>query len=312
MTHIYLAPMEGVVDATMRAILTQIGGIDRCTTEFLRITDHKLPKRVFIKICPELLNNGHTDTGTPVYLQLLGSNSEAMAVNAQKAAQLGAPGIDINFGCPAKTVNNHGGGATLLQDPQILFEIVQAVRTAVPAHIPVTAKMRLGYKDKSLAMENAKAIEEAGADELCVHGRTKLEGYQPPADWDTINKIDKHIKIPVVANGEIWTAEDYHLCREQSDCDNIMIGRGLLATPGLARLIKQNGSILNWNEVKVIMTLFLDALCLTCPERYRANLIKQWLVYLQKSYPEAAVFFEHIKRIKTSDEVYRALRTDNQ
>lgn len=304
--------MEGVVDATMRAILTQIGGIDRCTTEFLRITDHKLPKRVFIKICPELLNNGQTDTGTPVYLQLLGSNSEAMAINAQKAAKLGAPGIDINFGCPAKTVNNHGGGATLLQDPQTLFDIVKAVRIAVPQHIPVTAKMRLGYRDKSLALENAQAIEEAGANELCVHGRTKLEGYQPPADWDTIKTLKEHTQIPVIANGEIWTAEDYHLCRERSGCDNIMIGRGLLATPGLARLIKRDKDALNWSEVKVIMTRFLDALCLTCPERYRANLIKQWLVYLQRSYPEAVVFFETIKRMKTSDEVYLAIREDRQ
>jgi tRNA-dihydrouridine synthase C len=303
--------MEGVIDHTMRSLLTSIGGIDRCTTEFLRITDHQLPRRVFIKICPELTQQGKTPNGTPVHLQLLGNNPEAMALNARKGALLGAPGIDINFGCPAKTVNNHGGGATLLKDPEQLFAITQAIREAVPAHIPVSAKIRLGYNDTSLALENAKAIEEAGANELTVHGRTKLQGYKPPADWQMIDAIKNTIAIPVIANGEIWTPEDYQLCREQSQCEDIMIGRGLLAQPSLANEIQHQAEALPWKAVTQLIITFLDSLSETCPERFRANLIKQWLVYLQRSYPEAVTFFQQIKRVKDSNSLYLALGTVN-
>ncbi|MCB0363705.1 MAG: tRNA-dihydrouridine synthase, partial [Bdellovibrionales bacterium] len=120
---IALAPMEGVIDSVMRDLLTSIGGIDQCTTEFIRVTDRELPDHVFYRYCPELKSGGKTPGGIPVFLQLLGSRPEEMAINAQKAVALGAIGIDLNFGCPAKTVNRHDGGASLLKDPQRLFDV---------------------------------------------------------------------------------------------------------------------------------------------------------------------------------------------
>eukprot|EP00764_Aduncisulcus_paluster_P005168 gnl/Carplike_NY0171/18647_a29223_74.p1 GENE.gnl/Carplike_NY0171/18647_a29223_74~~gnl/Carplike_NY0171/18647_a29223_74.p1 ORF type:complete len:185 (+),score=10.99 gnl/Carplike_NY0171/18647_a29223_74:88-642(+) len=178
--------MEGVVDYTMRDLLTQVGGIDQCVTEFVRVSDRVLPAKVFRRLCPELLNGGKTPAGVPVILQLLGSDPTVLAGNARKAAKLGALGIDLNFGCPAKTVNKSKGGAVLLDTPELIHEIVKAVRIAVPEGTPVTAKMRLGNKDKSLAFDNAQAIAEAKADGLTVHARTKLEGYRPPAHWEWI------------------------------------------------------------------------------------------------------------------------------
>ena len=129
--RIVLAPMQGVIDAPMRARLTSLGGYDRCVTEFVRVSGSRLPERVFLRLCPELHEGGCTPSGTPVYVQLLGSDPTALAANACRAAALGAPGIDLNFGCPAKTVNRSEGGSVLLREPARVTGIVAAVREAV-------------------------------------------------------------------------------------------------------------------------------------------------------------------------------------
>lgn len=117
-------------------------------------------------------------------IQFLGSDPEWLARNAAYAATLSPHGVDLNFGCPAKVVNRHGGGAMLLATPEVLHDIVRAVRAAVPAHISVTAKMRLGVSDTSRAIDCARALAEGGAESLVVHARTRDHGYRPPAHWD--------------------------------------------------------------------------------------------------------------------------------
>src|SRR5690606_8342958 len=129
MAKLHLAPMEGVVDWVMRDFLTQIGGIDHCVTEFIRIIDQVYPDHVFYKYCPELKTDSKTLAGTPVFVQLLGGQPMPLAENAVKAVSLGAAGIDLNFGCPAKTVNRHDGGATLLQFPNRIYDIIKTVRS---------------------------------------------------------------------------------------------------------------------------------------------------------------------------------------
>ena len=181
-----LAPMEGLLDFVLRDILTRVGGVDRCVSEFIRVTNTLLPDRAFTRIVPELMNGGRTLAGVPVRAQVLGSDPACLADNAAALAALGPHGIDLNFGCPAKVVNRHGGGAALLDEPELVAKIVAAVRRAVPAHMPVSAKMRLGFNDDSRAVECALAIAEAGADELVVHARTKADAYRPPAYWHTL------------------------------------------------------------------------------------------------------------------------------
>ena len=127
---------------------------------------------------------------------------------------MGACAIDLNFGCPAKTVNSSDGGATLLKDPQRVYNVVKAVCDAVPEHIPVTAKIRLGFEDRSSYLQNATAAWQAGANELAVHARSKADGYNPPAYRDYIGRIHEAVSIPVIANGEIWTLDDYQRCKE--------------------------------------------------------------------------------------------------
>lgn len=318
--RLFLAPMEGVVDHHVRSLLTAIGGIDVCVTEFVRVNGTQiLPKRVFQKFCPEMSNACRTPAGIPVRLQLLGGHAEALALNAAKAVQAGANAIDLNFGCPAKTVNNSDGGAKLLREPQRVHDIVRAVRQAVPEQIPVSAKIRLGYEDRSAYLDNARAIFEAGANELTVHARSKADGYKPPAYWDYIGRIRETISIPVIANGEIWSVEDWRRCREQSGCEDFMIGRGLLARPDLARAIRvawqaeqgadpavEPAADLSWPEVVEMLFHYYQTTKDLYPPKFLGNRIKQWLSYLRLYYPQAEVFFEQIKRLRLPEEIEAA------
>ena len=298
---ILLAPMEGLLDFPLRDILTRVGGIDRCVSEFIRITDQLLPERVFTRIVPELLQSGRTHAGVPVRAQLLGSDPGCMAENAARLATLGPAGIDLNFGCPAKVVNRHGGGAALLQEPERIATVVAAVRRAVPAHLPVSAKMRLGFNDTGLMRECAQAMQAGGAAEIVVHARTKADGYRPPAYWEHIPVIRSAVTVPVVANGEIWTVADAQRCREVSGCDALMLGRGMVADPGLARAIRAADQGLpgtdpvQWPALLPQLAAFWQLVCNDLEPRQRAGRLKQWLNLLRRRYPEAELAYQHVR-----------------
>ncbi len=311
--RILLAPMEGVVDHTMREMLTQIGGVDRCVTEFVRVTQSKLPARVFYKYCPELRNGGLTPSGVPVYLQLLGSNCDYMAINAAKAAELGAPGIDINFGCPAKQVNRSDGGSVLLREPDRVNSIISAVRRAVPKNIPVTAKVRLGFSDSSQFSEIVDAVVNAGASEITVHARTREDGYKPPAYWDQLARFQESCPIPMIANGEIWTPENYRQCISDSACEDIMLGRGILSCPDLAKQIKmlQNSEekqALSWLDIVNLLAHFHHLSIDLYEPQYVGNRLKQWLGYLRRQYMKANELFDSVKRLRCPDAIGQALQ----
>jgi tRNA-dihydrouridine synthase C len=305
---IYLAPMEGVVDHLMRDMLTSLGGFDLCVTEFLRVVEQLHPKKTFYKICPELNSNGYTPSGVPVRVQLLGQHPQWLAENALRATELGSHGVDLNFGCPAKTVNKSRGGAVLLKEPQALFDIVKAVRDAVSAEHVVSAKIRLGFDDTSLALENADAITQAGANLLTVHARTKVDGYKPPAYWDWIAKIKQTTPIALIANGEIWHAEDARECQAQSNTQDIMLGRGALSLPNLAACIKHGAAPMPWEQVKALLIAYSGYEIFGDKGRYYPNRIKQWLGYLQREYIEANVLFQQIRTLKASDHIVEVLR----
>ncbi|APW43353.1 tRNA dihydrouridine synthase [Rhodoferax saidenbachensis] len=299
---ILLAPMEGLLDFVLRDILTRVGGIDRCVSEFIRVTNTLLPDRAFIRIVPELLNGGRTFAGTPVRAQLLGSDPTCLAENAAKLAALGSDGIDLNFGCPAKVVNRHGGGAALLEVPELLTDIVSAVRRAVPAHMPVSAKMRLGFNDDSRAVECALAIAEGGADELVVHARTKADAYRPPAYWERIADIRAAVRIPVVANGEIWNVQDAQRCRALSGCDDLMVGRGMVTDPGLALAIRGAATgvqdeAVTWQTLVPLLHDFWHLVCTGLEKRQQAGRLKQWLNFLRRSYPQAEVAYQALRTV---------------
>ncbi|WP_201555671.1 tRNA dihydrouridine synthase [Psychrobacter sp. 72-O-c] len=313
-----LAPMEGLTDPLMRQILTQIASdlgrpYDWSVSEFIRVTQHVLPAHVFYRYVPELHQDAKTDTGTPIHVQLLGSEAQLMAENAAYAAELGAPAIDINFGCPAKTVNSHRGGSVLLDEPAVMYDIISAVRQAVPAHIPVSAKIRLGYTDTSRMDDIRGAIADSGADWLTIHARTKTQGYKPPAYWDKIQAFNS-LKIPVIANGEIWTAEQAHSCMQQAGTAHLMLGRGAITRPDLIASVDSSANNpmnedkeLSWQDLITHQIKFLEGKAKT--DVVLVGRYKQWLGMLTKGYSEAQTLWDQIKREKNKAVIISALQT---
>lgn len=325
--QVLLAPMEGLLDFVLRDVLTRVGGADRCVSEFIRVSGTLLPHRVFLRFMPELLNHSRTAAGVPVRAQLLGSDPVCMAENAASLCELAPEGIDLNFGCPAKVVNRHGGGASMLQDPEAIARVVAAVRSATPAHVPVSAKMRLGFEDTSRMIECAQAMQDGGACEIVVHARTKAQGYRPPAYWHLIAPIREAVRVNVVANGEIWTVADALRCQRESGCADVMLGRGIVANPALARALREawqadvqpqtpDRSIerfcLGWPELLVHMQHFWALVCARLMPAQRAGRLKQWLNLLRRSSPEAQTAYEQLRTLVDERQITQWLQQQRQ
>ena len=312
--RLLLAPMEGLLDARLRAVVTQAAGYDWCVTEFVRVTDMLLPARCHTRIAPELLAGSRTAGGVPVRVQLLGSDPACLADNADLLAQLHPAGIDLNFGCPAPTVNRHRGGAILLDEPELLHDIATAVNRAVAGRVPFTAKMRLGVRDTSRAIEAAQALASGGAQMIVVHARTKLDGYRPPAHWPWIARIAESVPVPVIANGEIWTVDDYLRCRSESGLHDVMLGRGAVADPLLATRIRTHlrggqavAPALDWPQLAPLVTEYWQRVLAHVEARHAAGRLKQWLNLLRRVYPQAGVLYQLLRTVRANDEVTRVL-----
>ena len=294
--RLILGPMEGVLDHLMREILTDINDYDLCVTEFVRVVDQLLPDHVFHRLCPELLQGSQTKSGVPVHVQLLGQDPVWMAENAIKAAELGARGVDLNFGCPAKLVNKSKGGAALLQHPELIHQVVKACREAVPSEIPVTAKIRLGWENPDDCFEIVDAIEKAGANELTVHARTKAGGYKASEiKWEYIGKLRERFTIPLIANGEIWNYEDGQACIETTGVDSLMVCRGAFNVPNLGNVVKHNHAVMPWSEVVELLLVYSQYEMKGDKGLYYPNRVKQWFSYLRQQYPQAAELFREIR-----------------
>lgn len=306
--RILLAPMEGVLDSLVRELLSEINHYDLCITEFLRVVDNLLPVKSFYRICPELNNGSKTPSGTPVRVQLLGQHPQWLAENAYRAVDLGSWGVDLNCGCPSKTVNGHGGGASLLKDPELIYQAVTAMRAAVSDELPVSVKVRLGWDQVDLSYEIVDAVQQGGANEITVHGRTKEDGYRAERiNWQAIGDIRRRLSIPVIANGEIWDQASAFQCMQVTGCDSIMIGRGALNTPNLSDVIKQGDDKLPWPQVMQLLRKYTQLEKRGDTGFYHAARIKQWLGYLRKEYAEADQLFSQIRILKTSEAISLAI-----
>ena len=309
--------MDGVTDALMREFLSERSPYSYCVSEFIRVNSEAPSAKTFAKDIPELKTACRTAAGTPVQIQILGGNPDALAEAAARIVQLGGYGVDINFGCPAPTVNRHDGGATLLKYPHRIQTIVSSVRSAVPIEQPVSAKLRLGWDDAQAIHKNAEAAARGGASWITIHGRTKMQGYTPPAYWGPIGEVRRSLSIPVVANGEIWSLDDLKRCEEVTGCRHFMLGRGALAEPGLATLC---AAYLHTPIERVRMPLFgssterwsellgsLVNLSATRGESDARTLsrLKQWLNYACKK--GGAHWFSEVKRATTTGDLLSTL-----
>lgn len=307
--------MDGITDAAMRALQGETGAFSFAVSEFLRISQEVPPQRLFHRHVPELLHGGRTSSGLPVQVQILGGDAGRMAGAAVTAWQAGAKAIDINFGCPARTVNRHDGGATLLQYPKRIREIVRAVREALPVEVAVSAKMRLGWESIEDIHENAEMAAEGGADWLTIHARTREQCYAPPVYWKPIGIVRERLNLPVVANGDIWTLEDFRRCREETGCRHFMLGRGALADPrlplqiarelGLVSAIPEdNGPEIDWRPPFRRLIEWMH--CFGEHRRDRALFrLKQWLRIAAHS--GSFTRFEQIKTANSTEELFAML-----
>ncbi len=304
-----LAPMDGITDSVWRGLMTEIGGISLCVSEFVRVTA-PVPKHVLVREVPELASGGRTRAGVPVAVQILGSAPEAMADTAARAAELGAPCIDINFGCPAKTVNHHDGGATLLKTPCRVEQVVAAVRAAVPADVAVSAKIRLGWDSSAHVDELARRAEAGGAAWLTVHARTRVQQYAPPVDWIAIGRARAAVGIPVVANGDLVDVAAVDACAAASGCTAFMIGRGAMGRPRLFRRLR--GIIEpeldpQWfaGLLEEYVARLIDA---GASERMALGRVKQWLRFAAPADAVLAATFAAVKSRTELADAYACIR----
>lgn len=304
---VILAPMEGVIDALMRDTLTQLNHYDLCVTEFIRVVKGIVPNKIFFRICPELQQQA-TINNTPIRLQLLGQHPQWLAENAVKAISLGSHGVDMNFGCPAKTVNKSKGGAVLLNNPELIYQIMRSIKEAIGTEHIASAKVRLGYENTNLFTEIVDAVAQAGTNMLTIHARTKKDGYKPPAYWQHIAKISKNSAMDIIANGEIWSKQDAINCIKQSGTQHLMLGRGALAIPNLANVIKTNEESMNVKQLIILLQQY----CLQADNHespyYLSSRLKQWFRYITMQFPQLKPLLSELKPLTKKDDIENLLK----
>ena len=233
--NVFLAPMAGITDKPFREVCREFGAgmvySEMISAKGLHYNDRKTASLMDM-------------TGeTPCAIQIFGSEPEIMAEIIPKIMEFNPDVIDINMGCPAPKIVNNGDGSALMKTPELMGRIMRAVKDVSP--VPVTAKMRKGWEDDN-SLVCAKILEENGADAITVHGRTRKEFYSGKADWDVIRKIKAELSVPVIGNGDIWTAQDAKNMFEYTNCDGVMVARGAQGNPWIFTEIKElmeNGQI---------------------------------------------------------------------
>jgi tRNA-dihydrouridine synthase B len=231
---VWMAPMAGVTDSPFRRVLRRLG-CPATVTEMISaeglLRDQRLTQAL-LAFAPE---------EHPLFIQLFGREPARLAAAAERVVALGFDGIDLNMGCPVPKVVRQGSGAALMRDPERAADIVRAVRRVVTC--PLTAKIRSGWSaDEVNALEVAERLQDAGADAIALHARTRAQGYAGRADWALIARLVSHLRIPVLGNGDLHSPEDGARMRAETGCAGLMVGRGALGNPWLPRALGLHGA----------------------------------------------------------------------
>lgn len=251
--QIVLAPMAGICNSAFRRICKEMG----CGLIYAEMVSDKAITYNNQKTIDMLYM---TEAERPLVQQIFGSDKESFVIAAKYIYENMHPDIiDINMGCPVpKVAVRAQAGSALLKNPDKIYDIVKAVVDAVP--IPVTVKIRSGWDFNNInAVEVAKTVEKAGASAICVHPRTRSQGYSGKADWSIIKKVKENVSIPVIGNGDVKSPEDVKRMLDETNCDAVMIGRGILGNPWL---IENSLRYLSSKYVKKISILDKIEMCL--------------------------------------------------
>ena len=227
---IFLAPMEGITNVAYRNVANRYMDADVICTEFVRLSgDHFNPKQLKdqIKLYDDMI----------LSVQLLGDDPNLFAETIPYFEEIGVEIIDLNLGCPSTLVNRKGCGAAMLKDLKLLETVVSSIRKN--CNVTFSCKMRSGWDDEKQSLTIAKIIQENGADYLAIHPRTRLQAYEGKSNWSLIKELKENLSIPVIGNGDIQTPEDAINMIKESNCDGIMVGRGVLRDPMLLNKISK-------------------------------------------------------------------------
>lgn len=224
-----LAPMAGITNAPFRLLMRETGAAV-VVSELVSATGILYGGRKTLDLCRIL------DAERPVGLQLFGEDAGHLVAAARHLEKLGADFVDINLGCPVPKVVGKGGGAAMLKNPRRIYDVLSQVQKAIT--VPLTIKIRTGWDSTSInADEVVAAAADAGVHWVAIHGRTRAQGYEGVADWDLMARVKEKARIPIIANGDVLTAEQAMMRLRTSGCDAVMIGRGALRDPFLFREI---------------------------------------------------------------------------
>lgn len=302
--QIVLAPMAGISNSAYRTIIKDMG----CGLIYAEMVSDKAIYYGNQKTIDLLYM---TDYERPIAQQIFGSDEQSFVVAAKYIYENMKPDIiDINMGCPVpKVALRAQAGSALLKDPNKVEKIVKAVVKAVP--IPVTVKIRSGWDASSInAVEIAKAVEKAGALAITVHARTRAQGYSGKADWNMIKEVKQNVSIPVIGNGDVRSAIDAKRMLEETGCDAVMIGRGVLGNPWLIKeciTYLETGELLPppTKEEKIDMLKHhFDLLLQTKNEKLATLEIRSHASWYLKGLPNMADFKQKIMKIQTKEEFY--------
>jgi tRNA-dihydrouridine synthase B len=302
-----LAPIAGHTDSLFRQAIKRLGGCGLVVSELVStegMTRHQAGSAHITHF---------EEMERPVSIQIFGSDVSRMAASAAMVEAMGADIIDINVGCPVKKVVKQGGGSNLLRDLPLLERIFKAVRNAI--RIPLTVKIRSGWDRKSInAIEVLKLAQDCGVEALTIHGRTRCDLFTGQSDWNVIERVKSHAKIPVIGNGDVLTALDAERMFKTTGVDGVMIGRGVLSNPWLIKqcwdhLSGRSVAQVNMTEKAEFMMSFLRQVSMEAPAPVVLGKLKRIGGYLSKGFPGSAQFRARIHGANSAAELFETVRS---
>jgi len=307
-TPVFLAPMAGVSDYPYRQLIREMG-VELLYTEMVSAKGYSYGNRR----TAELIEFDKNESGK-IAVQIFGEDPDFMArAAAGISSEYKIDLIDINMGCPARKIVKNGAGSALMKDLDLAYQIIKSTVNAVD--LPVTVKMRSGWDENTInAVELAKLAQEAGAAAAAVHGRTRSQFYKGKADWEIIRKVARAVEIPVIANGDIFSAEDAGAVFEKTSCDGIMIGRGAQGYPWIFREIIEylrNGKLLeepSYTEKIEMAVRHLKLAVEYYGEKHGVPIMRKHISWYLKGLPNASEMKNKVNQISEEKYLIKLLR----